>query len=254
MTMKTPVDKYEAILFDLDGVLTMTMEIHAACWKRMFDAFLMEYAKRHGLDFRPFEIAADYKPYVDGKLRYDGVRSFLASRDIELPEGSPDDDPNRESVCGLGNRKDRMVNEMIETDGVETLEGSLLVARYVRKIGMKSAVVSASKNCVKVLKSAGIDDLFDTVVDGLVADRLGLAGKPAPDTFLEAARELDVAPASAIVVEDAISGVQAGRAGGFGLVIGIDHHNEPTSLLENGADLVVNDLREWLPEANMSCL
>jgi beta-phosphoglucomutase family hydrolase len=244
--MKISLDDYDAVLFDLDGVLTMTMKIHAVCWKRMFDAYLQARAERYGEVFRPFEIAEDYKPYVDGKLRYDGVRSFLVSRGIELPEGSPADSPEQETICGLGNRKDRLVNEVIAAEGVEVLEGSIAVARRVRAQGLKTAVVSASKNCATVLRAAGITDLFDTVVDGRVAARLGLPGKPAPDTFLEAARELGINPARGVVVEDAISGVQAGRDGGFGLVVGIDHHGDKQALLEHGADVVVEDLIEIL--------
>ncbi|MCK4536785.1 MAG: beta-phosphoglucomutase family hydrolase [Desulfuromonadales bacterium] len=239
-------EKYDAVLFDLDGVLTMTMKIHASCWKRMFDAYFEERSARLGEEFRPFDINSDYKPHVDGKLRYDGVRSLLASRDIHLPEGTPEDGPDLETVCGLGNRKDRMVNEVIDTEGVEVLEGSLAVVRRVHDHGLRTAVVSASKNCEKVLDAAGIRALFDLVVDGKVAARLGLPGKPAPDTFLEAARELSVDPARAVVVEDAISGVQAGRAGGFGLVIGIDHHGDKLALQRNGADIVVEDLSEIL--------
>lgn len=239
-------EKFDAVLFDLDGVLTMTMKIHATCWKRMFDDYLQGRAARLGEPFRPFEVATDYKPYVDGKLRYDGVRSFLASRGISLPDGTPEDGVDLETVCGLGNRKDRMVNEVIASDGVETLDGSIEVARRVRAAGLKTAVVSASKNCQTVLSATGITSLFDIVVDGKVAARLGLPGKPAPDTFLEAARELGVEPGRAVVVEDAISGVQAGRAGGFGLVIGIDHHDDKQALLSNGADIVVEDLSEIL--------
>ena len=239
-------EKYDAVLFDMDGVLTMTMKIHAICWKKMFDTFLADRSARLGEPFQAFEVNEDYKPYVDGKLRYDGVRSFLDSRGIHLPEGTPEDDPRLETVCSLGNRKDRMVNEMIDRDGVEVLDGSLAVARKVHTQGMKTAVVSASKNCKKLLKAAGISDLFDLVVDGQVAAELGLPGKPAPDTYLEAARELAVAPARAVVVEDAISGVQAGRAGGFGLVIGIDHHGDEQALQQNGADIVVKDLAEIL--------
>lgn len=239
-------EKFAAVLFDLDGVLTMTMNIHAACWKKMFDAYLKERAARSGEIFRPFEITTDYKPYVDGRLRYDGVRAFLASRGITLPEGSPADDPAMETVCGLGNRKDRMVHEEIAAHGVEVLAGSLAVVHQVRADGLRTAVVSASKNCRMILDAAGITALFDVVVDGRVAARLGLPGKPAPDTFLEAARQLDVPAPRSVVVEDAIAGVQAGRAGGFGLVIGIDHHGDRADLLEHGADIVVEDLREIL--------
>lgn len=244
--MKLSYADYDAVLFDLDGVLTLTMKIHALCWKRMFDAYLQERAEKLGQVFRPFEIADDYKPFVDGKLRYDGVRSFLQSRGISLPEGTPEDSPELTTVCGLGNRKDRMVNDTIASDGVEVISGSITAVHRVRAQGLLTAVVSASKNCETVLKVTGIIDLFDTVVDGQVAARLGLPGKPAPDTFLQAARVLDVEPARAIVVEDAISGVQAGRAGGFGLVIGIDHYDDQEPLLQGGADIVVKDLLEVL--------
>ncbi|MGW8311842.1 MAG: HAD family hydrolase [Desulfuromonadales bacterium] len=239
-------EKFDAVLFDLDGVLTMTMGIHARCWKQMFDAYLKQRAELLGEEFRPFEIASDYKPYVDGRLRYDGVRAFLASRDIALPEGTPADDPSLETVCGLGNRKDLLVHRVIAEEGVEILEGSLDVVHQVRALGLTTAVVSASKNCETILAAAGIRKLFDCVVDGTVAARLGLPGKPSPETFLEAARSLGVAPLRAVVVEDAISGVQAGRAGKFGLVIGVDHHDDKPSLRANGADLVVNDLAEIL--------
>jgi beta-phosphoglucomutase family hydrolase len=238
--------QYDAVLFDLDGVLTMTMKIHASCWKRMFDAYLQDRSARFGETHQPFDSVSDYQAYVDGKLRYDGVRSFLASRRIVLPEGIPADTPDLDTVCGLGNRKDLLVREMIAGEGIEVLEGSLAVVRRVRALGLKTAVVSASKNCATILAAAGIRDLFDCIVDGVVADRLGLPGKPAPDTFLTAARDLQVAPRRAVVVEDAISGVQAGRAGGFGLVIGIDHHGDSRILKDNGADIVVEDLAEIL--------
>lgn len=242
--MLIAADKYDAVLFDMDGVLTMTMKIHAACWKRMFDAYLQQRAVEHGTEFRPFEVATDYKAYVDGKLRYDGVQSFLASRGIELPYGNPGDDPSRETVCGLGNRKDRLVNEILASDGVEMLDGAVELVEAVRAAGIKTAVVSASKNCGKILAAAGVRALFDCVVDGNVASQLALAGKPAPDTFLEAARQLAVSPARAVVVEDAVSGVAAGRAGGFALVVGIDHHGDQATLRENGADIVIENLRE----------
>ena len=239
-------EKYDAVLFDLDGVLTLTMKIHATSWKRMFDDYLQERSRRFGEEYRPFDIVADYKPYVDGRLRYDGVRSFLVSRNITLPEGTPEDAPTLETICGLGNRKDLMVKEIIASEGVEILEGSLAVVHRVRSLGLKTAVVSASKNCGTILQAAGIRDLFDCIIDGTVADRLGLPGKPAPDTFLAAAAELNVAASRAVVVEDAVSGVQAGRDGGFGLVIGIDHHGDKRALQENGADVVVEDLAEIL--------
>jgi len=235
---------FDAVLFDLDGVLTATASIHAVCWKRMFDDFLKKRALQENDFYQPFDIEDDYKRYVDGKLRYDGVRSFLESRGIELPEGSPEDPLEKESVSGLGNRKDRMLKEVLETQGVGVFEGSLKLLRKVREAGLKTAVVSASKNCEAILKAAGIEDLFDLRMDGVEAARLNLPGKPAPDTFLEAAKMLDVEPSRAIVIEDAISGVQAGRAGAFGLVVGVDREGDPEGLRQNGADIVVRDLGE----------
>lgn len=244
--MLIDAEKYDAVLFDMDGVLTMTMKIHAACWKRMFDDYLRQRTTSHGQVFRPFEVATDYKAYVDGKLRYDGVQAFLASRGIELPYGSPEDGSTQETVCGLGNRKDRMLNELIATDGVEILDGAVELVCRIRKAGLKTAVVSASKNCEKILGAASLTNLFDTVVDGNVAARLGLRGKPAPDTFLEAARELKAEPSRTVVVEDAIAGVAAGRSGAFGFIIGVDHHGDKTVLLKHGADIVVESLLELL--------
>jgi len=244
--MLLTAEKYDAILFDMDGVLTMTMKIHAACWKKMFDEYLAQRAPGHGEKFHPFDISGDYKAYVDGKLRYDGVQAFLESRGIELPYGSPGDDPSQETVCGLGNRKDRMVNEMIASDGVELVEGALELVKQVREAGLKTAVVSASKNCTKILRAAALEDLFDYVVDGHVATEHKLPGKPAPDTFLKAARQLAVSPPRAVVIEDAISGVEAGRAGGFGLVVGVDHYGNRSVLREHGADVVVESLNELL--------
>lgn len=237
---------FDAVLFDLDGVLTDTAKIHAACWKRMFDDFLRERATEKNEPFRPFDIGTDYKLYVDGKPRFDGVQSFLESRGIHLPYGEPGSPPSDETICGLGNRKNEMVKEAIESEGVEAYEGSVAFVRHLRNQGIKTAVVSASSNCEPVLRSAGIADLFDVRVDGEVASQLNLAGKPAPDTFLKAAQELGVQPNRAVVVEDAISGVQAGRRGGFGLVIGVDRKGDAESLWENGADIVVNDLGEML--------
>jgi beta-phosphoglucomutase family hydrolase len=239
-------DKFDAVLLDLDGVLTATAKVHAACWKKMFDEFLGQRAMREQKPFSPFDIGSDYKLYVDGKLRYDGVQSFLESRGIDLPYGDPSDPSDRETICGLGNRKDDMVKEALESGGVEAYEGSVAFVRHLRVQGMKTAVVSASSNCGAILKAAGIADLFDERVDGEVASRLRLAGKPAPDTFLKAAELLGVDPHRAIVVEDAISGVQAGRDGSFGLVIGVNRKGDAEALWENGADVVVDDLGEML--------
>ena len=214
----------------------------------MFDEYLQRRAVDTGAPFRDFEIATDYRQYVDGKLRYDGVRSFLQSRGIDLPFGDPSDPPDRETVCGLGNRKNELIGELLETDGVDIYDESVAWVRQLRRDGFATAVVSASKNCYRVLQAAEIDDLFDARIDGVVAGELGLAGKPAPDTFLEGARRLGVEPARAVVVEDAVSGVEAGRAGRFGLVIGVDRTGHPEALREGGADLVVADLGELLDE------
>jgi len=235
-----------ACLFDLDGVLTQTAKIHAAAWKEMFDAFLRERAAQTGESFEPFDPVADYDEYVDGKPRYDGVRSFLAARGIALPEGTPDDPPDAATVHGLGNRKNELVLAMIERQGVEVYEGSVRYVRAVRDAGLGRAVVTSSANADEVLAAAGIDDLFDVRIDGVVAAREHLEGKPAPDTFLAAARALEVAPDRAAVFEDALAGVAAGRAGRFGLVVGVDRVGQADELLKHGADVVVGDLSELL--------
>jgi beta-phosphoglucomutase family hydrolase len=230
-----------ACLFDLDGVLTKTAVVHAQAWKEMFDAFLRG---REG-PFQPFE-PDDYERYVDGKPRLDGVRSFLAARGIELPEGSPDDAPEADTVYGLGYRKNERVLELIREQGVQPYEGSVRFAEAMRDRGLRRAVVSSSTNCHDVLVAAGIDHLFEARVDGVVAERDGLAGKPAPDTFLEGARLLGTEPAEAAVFEDALAGVEAGRAGRFGCVVGVDRSGEADALREHGADVVVQDLAELL--------
>jgi beta-phosphoglucomutase family hydrolase len=233
-----------ACLFDLDGVLTDTARVHAAAWKQMFDEFLRERSKRTGEPFVPFDPVRDYDEYVDGKPRYDGVRSFLASRGIELPEGDPSDQPTAETVHGLGNRKNELVLALIERDGVEPYEGSVRYLHAVRDAGLRRAVVSSSANTRQVLEAAGIADLFEEVVDGIVAQQEHLKGKPAPDTFLAAARALEAAPAEAAVFEDALAGVAAGRAGRFGFVVGVDRAGQAEALREHGADVVVSDLAE----------
>ena len=244
---RVTADDFDAVLFDLDGVLTSTARVHSVCWKRMFDAFLERCAAETGVAFVPFDMDGDYKRYVDGKPRYDGVRSFLESRGIELPFGDPEDPPGKLTACGLGNRKDRLFNEVLREEGVEAFEGTIRWARDLRARGMKTAVVSSSKNCKTIMEAAAIEDLFDTRVDGEIAQRLRIPGKPA-DTYLKAAEELEVEPRRAVVVEDALSGVQAGRRGGFGLVIGVDRHGDADILRENGADIVVADLAEMLEE------
>ncbi len=239
-------DSARACLFDLDGVLTQTAKVHAAAWKEMFDDFLRRRAQATGTTFVPFDAVADYDTYVDGKPRADGTRSFLQSRGIELPEGSPDDPPEADTVHGLGTRKNDIVLRMIHRDGVEAFPGSVRYVRAVRDAGLARAVVSSSANCRDVLVAAGIEDLFDARIDGVVAEREHLRGKPAPDTFLAGARALGVEPANAAVFEDALAGVEAGRAGHFGLVVGVDRADQADALRQHGADVVVDDLSELL--------
>jgi len=239
-------DQYDAALFDLDGVVTDTASVHATCWKQMFDEYLRKRASQRGEAFRPFDLAADYRLYVDGKPRFDGVRDFLASRSIQLPEGSPDDPAEIETVCGLGNHKDDLVNNVIADVGVETYEGTVRFIHQLRRNEFRIAVVTSSQNCTAVLRAAKLDDLFDVQVDGNTIHAQRLAGKPAPDTFLLAAKLLGVEPTRAVVIEDAISGVQAGVKGKFGLVIGIARKGNAEELKHHGAHLVVDDLAELL--------
>jgi beta-phosphoglucomutase family hydrolase len=241
-------ERYDAVLFDLDGVLTSTAAIHASAWKRMFDDYLRELSSRGGDPqdprHRPFDIDADYKRYVDGKPRYEGVASFLASRGIELPFGEATDPPGDQTVCALGNRKDALVKRAIENGEVEPFEGSVRWVKQLRDAGFRLGVVSSSRNCGPVLRAAKIDSLFEVRVDGLTLAEEHLAGKPAPDSFLRAARVLGADPKRTVVVEDAISGVESGRAGGFGLVIGVDREGHAEELLKHGADTIVRDLGE----------
>ncbi len=239
-------DGVRACLFDLDGVLTQTAKVHAAAWKEMFDAFLRERAAKSGGGFVPFDPFADYRGYVDGKPRYDGVRSFLAARSIDLPEGEETDPVTAETIDGLGNRKNEIVLRMIRDEGVEAYEGSVRYVRAAREAGLRRAVVSSSRNCREVLVAAGIEDLFEQRIDGLVAEREHLKGKPAPDSFVAGARALGVAPGQAAVFEDALSGVEAGRTGGFAYVVGVDRVGQAEELCEHGADIVVSDLAELL--------
>jgi beta-phosphoglucomutase family hydrolase len=247
MTLGLP-DGIRACLFDLDGVLTKTAKIHAQAWKEMFDAYLRRRAERLGEPFRPFDIHDDYDAYVDGKPRLDGVRDFLASRGIHLPEGGPDDRPAAETVSGLGLWKNDIVQRRIHHDGVEVYPGSVAFVRAAKNAGLRRAVVSSSKNCQQVLEAAGILDLFEERVDGEVAEREHLGGKPAPDMFLAAARRLGVTAADAAVFEDALAGVEAGRAGHFGCVVGVDRVGQAGALAAHGADRVVQDLAELLEE------
>ena len=233
-------------LFDLDGVLTQTAKVHAAAWKEMFDDYLRERAKRTGEPFVPFDPGSDYDEYVDGKPRADGTRSFLESRGIELPEGDDGDPRDAETIHGLGNRKNELVLKLIKENGVEAYQGSVRYVRAARDAGLRRAVVSSSANCRDVLAAAGIEDLFEARIDGVVAKEQHLRGKPNPDTFLAGARALGLEPDQAAVYEDALAGVAAGRAGAFGFVIGVDRVGQAEALKAHGADIVVKDLAELL--------
>ena len=239
--------RYEAVLFDLDGVLTATARLHAAAWTRLFDDYLKQRAAARGEPFRRFE-PRDYAQFVDGRPRYDGVRTFLASRGITIPDGTPDDPPGSETVCGLGTRKNALFHEVLAIEGVDTIAGTVAVVRRLRPHGVRTAVVSSSRSCAAILDAAGITDLFELQVDGIVAEQLGLAGKPAPDTFLHAIRAMGLDPARAAVVEDAIAGVASARAGGFALVVAIDRSGSAVDLARAGADLVVTDLADTLTD------
>lgn len=239
-------DGITACLFDLDGVLTKTAEVHAAAWKELFDAFLRDRSDQTGEPFRPFEIATDYPAYIDGKLRQDGVRSFLESRGIAIPEGTVDDPPTTLTVHGLGTRKNNLVLELIRRNGVEVYEGSVRFVEAARDAGYRRAVVSASKNCQQVLIAVGIDALFEARIDGIVAAEAHLRGKPAPDMFLAAAEALGVASSRCAIFEDAVAGVEAGRAAGSGWVVGVDRIGQAAALRGHGADIVVADLSELL--------
>ena len=235
-----------ACLFDMDGVVTQTATLHAAAWKEMFDEFLRQRAQATGTEFVPFDPHREYDDYVDGKPRLDGTRSFLESRGIHLPEGTPDDPPGTPTLYGLSNRKNALVLAKIAAGGVQVYEGSITYIKAVREKGISTAVVSASANTKQVLDAAGIGGLFDVRIDGVVAKQRGLRGKPAPDTFLAAAEALDVPAAHAVVFEDAQAGVAAGHAGHFALVVGVDRVGQAAELRAHGADIVVKDLSELL--------
>ena len=237
-----------ACLFDMDGVVTQTATVHAAAWKEMFDEFLSARAKATGTDFVPFDSGHEYDAYVDGKPRLDGTRSFLESRGIDLPEGSPDDPPGTATLYGLSNRKNDLVLAKIAAGGVQVYPGSITYIKAVRQGGIHTAIVSASANTVQVLQVAGIEDLFDVRIDGVIAKERGLHGKPAPDTFLAAAEALHVPAAHAVVFEDAQAGVAAGHAGHFALVVGVDRVGQAAELKAHGADVVVKDLSELLED------
>ena len=240
------LEDIDALLFDLDGVLTQTAALHAAVWKQLFDDYLVAHAS--GPAAAPFRLSDDYLQFVDGKPRYDGVRSFLASRGISLPDGAPSDPPGDTTTCAVGNRKDLLFGADLLKQGIQTYAGSIELVRQARTWGKRIACVSSSRNTRPVLERASILDLFDAVVDGLDTERLHMNGKPAPDAFLEGARQTGVAPARAAVFEDALVGVAAGRAGAFGLVVGVDRGAGVTALRQAGADLVVGDLNELLAD------
>lgn len=233
-----------AVIFDMDGVVTRTAQVHAAAWKALFDEYLERRARERGERFVAFDARDDYLAYVDGRPRYEGVRNFLVSRGIELPWGDPGDGPDAETVCGLGNRKDALIEEHLARDGVAVYESSTALVRALRAAGVRTAIATSSKHGREVLAVAGVTELFDACVDGNDLEALGLQGKPEPDLFLEAARRLEVQPAEAMVVEDAVSGVEAGRRGGFGLVVGVDRQGNAQALAAAGADVVVADLGE----------
>jgi len=239
-------DTTRACLFDLDGVLTDTASVHAAAWKQMFDEYLRARAQRTGEPFEPFDVKKDYGPYVDGRPRLDGTRGFLSSRGITLPDGEATDGPDAETVNGLATKKNDLVNEKIRTVGVDVYPGSVRYLHAVREAGLITAVVSSSANAELVLQVAGLTDLIDHRVDGVVAKQRKLPGKPAPDTFLAAAADLDVPKEHAVVFEDALAGVESGRAGGFGFVVGVDRLGQADALREHGADVVVSDLADLL--------
>lgn len=233
---------YDTVIFDLDGVVTDTAKVHAVAWKALFDDYLQTRTLQFNEAFRPFDIEEDYASYLDGKPRYDGVRSFLGSRGIALADGDPTNGPERETVCGLGNRKDRIFSKVLRDNGVEVFDSTVCLVRELEKMKIWRAVASSSKNCRSVLQIAGLENLFDTMVDGVLSADLKLRGKPDPDIFLKCVELLGTTPERTVVVEDAISGVQAGRNGGFGLVIGIDRAGLGEQLQKNGADVVVTDL------------
>jgi beta-phosphoglucomutase family hydrolase len=241
-------DGVSACLFDMDGVVTQTAVVHAAAWKEMFDDFLRERAASTGTPFVPFDARAEYDQYVDGKPRLDGTRSFLESRGITLPEGTPDDPPGTPTIYGLSNRKNALVLQKIAAGGVQIYQDTITYIRTVKAGGISTAIVSASANTQLVLDSAGIAGLFDVRMDGVIAKQRGLPGKPAPDTYLAAAEMLHVTAYQAAVFEDAQAGVAAGRAGGFALVVGVDRVGQAAELREHGADIVVQDVAELLDQ------
>lgn len=247
--IEVDLGRYEAAILDMDGVITSSARVHAAAWKKMFDEYLKEGTQREGLDYRPFDDREDYYRYVDGKPRYEGAESFLESRGVSLPYGSPEDSPDKETVCGLGNRKNEYFHEYLKKNGVESYDSTIDFIKKLLSQGRKVAVISSSRNAKAVLDAAGVRGLFQTVIDGVYSAENELKGKPEPDIFLEAAKHLEVNPQEAIVIEDAVSGVKAGKKGGFGLVVGIDRSGENQDLRASDADIVVSDLSELIDSA-----
>ncbi|MHB8335129.1 MAG: HAD family hydrolase [Acidimicrobiales bacterium] len=249
---------YHAWLFDMDGVLTDTASAHAAAWKQTFDEFMTKETTRTGTTYAPFDVEQDYEKYVDGEPRDDGVRNFLAARSITLSEGSDDDSSDTRTVKGLANRKNEVFLTALKRDGVKAFGGAAALVKELRRLGVKVAVVSASENTKSALKAAGILDLFDAIVDGHVVKDLNLKGKPAPDSYLQGAKALGIAASGSVVVEDALAGVEAGRAGHFGLVVGVDHHDATGAhdyadeLRTHGADVVVRSLTELLGDDSLA--
>jgi alpha,alpha-trehalase len=245
-------EEFDAVVFDMDGVVTKTAVVHAAAWKRLFDEYMEERSRSTGEDWRPFDAEVDYRQYVDGKPRYDGVRSFLASRGIVLPEGTPDDASDADTVCGLGNRKNNCFLKELERHGVGVFESTVRLVRILQGVGIRTAIISASKNVKLVLGAGAVGELFPVCVDGITAAEMGLPGKPDPAVFVEATRRLGATIERTVVVEDARAGVEAGRRGGFGFVLGVDRTGDADGLLAAGADVVVSDLADVVVEPPFS--
>ncbi len=241
--------RFDGAIFDLDGVLTDTARVHAAAWKATFDTFLESWAQRHGLSFKPFDIEADYFTYVDGRQRYDGIRTFLAARGIHLPEGSEHDLDNPDTVHALGERKTLLFRQALQ-NGIAPTGGAETLLKKLRDLGLRTAMISSSKNASAILSAAKVEHHFDVCVDGVEAEILALPGKPDPSLFLEAARRLGVQPSRVILFEDSLAGVEAGKRGGFGCVVGIDHGSRRMALCQRGADVVVKSLQEIHVEEN----
>lgn len=235
---------FDAVIFDMDGVITKTAVVHSLAWKKMFDEYLHFREKKYKEHFREFTHTGDYLPYVDGRPRYKGVEAFLLSREINIPFGTPEDETGKETICGLGNRKNECLNKVLEEEGVEVYESSIKLIKDLLDRNIKVGIATSSKNCVTILEKAGITNLFETHVDGIVSAELGLKGKPEPDIFTTACDNLGAEYCRSVVIEDAVSGVQAGHKGNFGLTLGVARENNANELKLNGADLVVEDLSE----------